>query len=309
MLEAVTSPFHPDLERLARRIPPWLRVGPGLLKVLRPLERFRRRYRPDDVGIEVLDETSVRVHRPPAGVGNGPGPALLWIHGGGYVLGTAGQDDAICRYFARELGALVAAVEYRVAPEHPHPAPVEDCHEALVWLAGRADVDPERVAIGGASAGGGLAASLALLARDRGEVRPAFQLLVYPMVDDRTAARTDLDEQNLRLWNNRSNRFAWEAYTGHPPGSPDVDPLAVPARHPDLTGLPPAWIGVGDLDLFHDEDLAYADRLRAAGVPVEVEVVEGAFHGFDLVAAQAGVSQAFRAAQTRALAAALAPSG
>ena len=127
---------------------------------------------------------------------------MLWIHGGGYVIGSAAQDDAVCRHLAHELGRLVAAVDYRLAPEHPFPVPLHDCHDALVWLANRGDVDADRVAIGGASAGGGLAAALALLARDRAEVRPAFQLLSYPMLDDRTALRTDIDERHFRLWNN-----------------------------------------------------------------------------------------------------------
>ena len=119
------------------------------------------------VDVEALGAISVRVHRPPSRA-SAPFPAVLWIHGGGYVIGSAGQDDAVCRHLAEELGALVAAVDYRLAPEHPFPVPLHDCHDALVWLAGRGDVDAERVAIAGASAGGGLAAALALLARDRG---------------------------------------------------------------------------------------------------------------------------------------------
>ena len=128
----------------------------------------------------------MRLHRPD-GVSR-PGPALLWIHGGGYVIGTAQQDDELCRRFARELGVTVAAVDYRLAPEHPYPAPLEDCYAALTWLAALPAVDPARVAIGGASAGGGLAAALALLARDRGEVTPTLQLLAYPMLDDRSGS-------------------------------------------------------------------------------------------------------------------------
>jgi acetyl esterase/lipase len=230
---------------------------------------------------------------------------LLWIHGGGYVIGSAAQDDAVCRRFADQLGIVVAAVEYRLAPEHRFPVPLHDCHDALVWLAGQPTVDPTRVAVGGASAGGGLAAALAVLARQRAEVPLAFQLLAYPMLDDRTAERTDLDESNFRLWNNEANRFGWQSYTGHRPGSDEVSGLAAPSRLDDLAGLPPAWIGVGTLDLFHDEDLAYARRLREAGVECELDVVEGAFHGFDLVRAKAGVSRAFRSAQLTALGAAL----
>jgi acetyl esterase/lipase len=217
-------------------------------------------------------------------------------------MGTAHQDDALCRRFSRKLGIAVASVEYRLAPEHPYPAPLEDCYSALTWVAGLPAVDRGRVAIGGASAGGGLVAALALLARDRGEVTPAFQLLTCPMLNDRSALTAE--NPNYRLWNTRSNQFGWTAYLA------DADPrIAVPARRDDLSGLAPAWIGVGTHDLFHDEDLAYAERLRAAGVPCQVEVVAGVFHGFDLVKPKAQVSQRFFDSQCEMLRSALAPAG
>lgn len=237
-----------------------------------------------------------------------PLPALLWIHGGGYVMGTAAQDDSLCRSLADQLGAVVASVEYRRAPEHPFPTPLEDCHDVLVWLAGQDDVDAERVAIGGASAGGGLAAGLALLARDRWQVQPVLQLLVYPMLDDRTVLRRDLDERGYRLWNNASNLMGWRSYLAAEPGSPELPAHAVPARAEDLTGLPPAWLGVGTLDLFLDEDLAYADRLRDAGVPCELTVIDGAFHAFDRLAPRSTPARQFRAAQVASLSSALRPS-
>ena len=255
-----------------------------------------------DVTTEKVGAISVRVHRPAGGAMDSP--AMLWIHGGGYVMGSAAQDDALCRHFATELGIVVASVEYRLAPEARFPLPLDDCHDALVWLAGRSYVDATRIAVGGASAGGGLAAATALLARERGEVSLAFQLLTYPMLDDRTACRTGIDERHFRLWNNKSNRFGWQSYTGLEPGSPGVPGLAAPARCDDLSGLPPAWVGVGTLDLFHDEDLDYAERLQAAGVDCAVVEVPGAFHGFDLVARAAVVKQ-FRASQVAALAKAL----
>jgi acetyl esterase/lipase len=153
-------------------------------------------------------------------------------------------------------------------------------------------VDPTRVAIGGASGGGGLAAALALLARDRGEVDVAAQLLIYPMLDDRSATVEGLDDPNHRLWTQSANKYGWASYLG------DADPaVAVPARREDLGGLPQAWLCVGTLDLFHDEDVAYAERLRAAGVPCELEVVDGAFHGFDGIAPKAPVSRSFYASQ------------
>jgi acetyl esterase/lipase len=147
-----------------------------------------------------------------------------------------------------------------------------------------------------------LAAALALLARQRGEVVVAFQLLAYPMLDDRTALRSDIDESHFRLWNIKANRFGWESFTGFPPGSPEVSEMAAPSRCDDLTGLPPAWIGVGTLDLFCQEDRDYARRLGEAGVPCQLEVIEGAFHGFDSIRPKAGVARAFRASQVSALA-------
>jgi acetyl esterase/lipase len=276
-------------------------IGPRSLRLIRTLSSLVRVKDLD--GVEALTLGSgvrLRLHRP-VGVEQ-PGPALVWIHGGGYVIGTAQQDDALCRRFVRELGVTVAAVDYRLAPEHPYPAPLEDCYSALTWLAGLPAVDPARVAIGGASAGGGLAAALALLARDRGEVAPTLQLLAYPMLDDRSGAGPE--NPNYRLWGPKSNRFGWAAYLGN------ADPqIAVPARHDNLSGLPPAWIGVGTHDLFHDEDVAYAERLTAAGVPCQVKVVDGAFHGFDQVVPKAAVSQSFFASQCASLRSALAPTG
>jgi acetyl esterase/lipase len=295
--------FHPELRRAARMLPRGP-IGPRAMPWVRRLERLAgRRRAPSDVAVERVGAVEVRLHRPPAATGPAS-PALLWIHGGGYVTGLAAQDDRLCRQLAAEVGVTVAAVEYRRAPEHPYPAAVRDCHDALVWLASRPDIDERRLAIGGASAGGGLAAALAHLARERGEVHPAFQLLVYPMLDDRTALRTDVDERGFRLWTNRSNHFGWSSYLGMEPGAPGVEATAVPARADDVAGLPPAWIGVGTLDLFHDEDLAYAERLRAAGVPCEVSVVDGAFHGFNAAVPKAGVSRAFQAEQVAALTAA-----
>jgi acetyl esterase/lipase len=300
------EPFHPDLRRIARFLPRGV-AGPRRLRVARRLEPLAaRRGRPGGVTVARVGAVSVRLHRPSGGAA-GPRPALLWIHGGGFVIGSATQDDELCRGFAEDLGIVVAAVDYRRAPEHPFPVPLHDCHDALAWLAARPDVDATRVAVGGASAGGGLAAALALLARERGEVAPAFQLLVYPMLDDRTTARTDVDERHVRLWNGASNRFGWRSYLGSEPGGAGVDPLAAPARHPDLRGLPPAWIGVGSLDLFLDEDRAYAARLRDAGVPCALDVVPGAFHGFDAIRPGGRVSRSFRAGQAQALAGALGP--
>jgi acetyl esterase/lipase len=292
-----TTDFHPDLAKVARVAPKSL-VGPRTLKLVRALSSVT--LSGSKHGVEALilgNGTGVRLHRP-TGVPQ-PGPALLWIHGGGYVIGRAQQDDELCRRFARELGITIAAVDYRLAPEHPYPAPLEDCYSALTWLAKLPAVDPSRIAIGGASAGGGLTAALAFLARDRGEVSPTLQLLAYPMLDDRSGATAE--NPGYRLWGPKSNRFGWSAYLGN------ADPhVAVPGRREDLSGLPPAWIGIGTNDLFHDEDVAYAERLNAAGVPCQIDVVDGAFHGFDLIVPKASVSQAFFASQCESLRTALA---
>lgn len=276
-------------------------VGPRSLRLLRALAGVQRGRPPTDVEVLTLDSgATVRVHRPHAGSAQTAG--LLWIHGGGYILGASTRDNQLCRRFSRELGITVASVHYRLAPEHPYPAALEDCHAALVRLAGLPGVDATRIAIGGASAGGGLTAALALLARDRGEVSPVFQLLSYPMLDDRSAALPP--NRDYRLWAPKSNAFGWASYLG------DADPaVAVPARRNDLAGVAPAWLGVGSLDLFYAEDLTYARRLREAGVDCHLETVEGAFHGFDLVVTKAGVSQSFFASQCASLGRALTPNG
>jgi acetyl esterase/lipase len=259
---------------------------------------------PRDVEVVSLGPgVSVRVHRP-TGVKD-PAPAVLWIHGGCYVIGCAAQDDRLCRRFTRALGAVVASVEYRVGPEHPYPAALDDCEAALNWLLAQPDVDSSRIAIGGGSAGGGLTAALALRLRDQRTAQPVMQLLTYPMLDDRPAFRADPDPKRRRLMDQGMNRFGWESYLR------GADPNhAVPARATDLTGLPPAWIGIGTHDLLLDESLEYADRLKQSGVPCAVEVVQGAFHGFDRVAPKAGVSRRFFESQCAALSEALgSPSG
>lgn len=230
-----------------------------------------------------------------------PSGALLWIHGGGMVFGVPEQGHETCAHVARELGVLVASVDYRVAPEDPFPAPLDDCMDALAWLHDRADelgVDPARVAVGGDSAGGGLAAAVAQRAHDEAGPAVAFQLLVYPMIDDRTVLR---DGPDTLVWSRASNEFGWTAYLGRPPRWDEAPAYAAPARREDLAGLPPAWIGVGDIDLFHDEDVDYARRLREAGVPCELHVVPGMFHGADGIVRKAAASVEFRDRLTEAL--------
>jgi acetyl esterase/lipase len=241
---------------------------------------------------EVADGVDVRVETVP---GNGGAPdrrvlvhertdrdrpsgALVWIHGGGLVMGVPEISTALCSRLASELDIVVVAPEYRLAPEWPFPAGLEDCVRGLRWVADRAGelgIDPARIAVGGGSAGGGLAACVAQVALDRGGPPVCFQLLQYPMLDDRTTRRDELD---AIVWTQGSNRFAWAAYLGHAAEVDDLRAYASAARRTDLSGLPPAWIGVGDTDLFHDESVEYARRLRAAGVPCELVVVPGMYH-------------------------------
>lgn len=291
------KPFHPDLAFAAAWLPRSA-VTSWTLPIFRRLP-FPRARLPEGITRVVRDGVHV-FSGPPATT---PRPALLWIHGGGYVVGAAQQDDGLCGRLAAALDAVVVSVDYRLAPEHPFPAPLDDCFAAfeLVHREAKAlGVDPTRVAIGGQSAGGGLAAALALRIFDARRPPPVLQLLVYPMIDDRTVLR-DLDPAMMRVWSPRANRFGWTSYLGKEPGAPDVPDHAAPARRVDLRGLPPAWVGVGTNDLFYDEDVAYAARLQDAGVPTTLEVAPGAFHGFDAVLPNAPVSRAFFEAQVAAL--------
>lgn len=269
-----SEPFHPDLRAAARVLPAGIVRGPRTLGLMRRLEQVGPVEGAEAV---VADGVKVLVFRPSGPVRG----AVLWIHGGGMVGGAPQMDADLCRRISEEHAAVVVAPHYRRAPEHPFPAPLDDCSTALRWLAALPGVAGLPVVVAGASAGGGLAAGVALAARDRGDVDIAGQVLVYPMIDDRTAAAPDPQPETKRLWDNRANAFGWGAYLGTAPGSDGVSPHAAPARAEDLAGLPPTWIGVGTADLFHDEDVRYAQRLEEAGVPVDLEVVPGAFHGFD----------------------------
>jgi acetyl esterase/lipase len=226
------------------------------------------------------------------------------------VLGSVEMNDIGCAVQADRARALVASVEYRLAPEHPFPAPLEDCYAGLQWLSSSArelGIDADRIAIGGASAGGGLAAGLALLARDRGGPAICFQMLVYPMLDDRNTTASSHAIQDARLWNRQANLAGWNAYLGGRAGADDVPYHAAPARADDLRGLPPAYINVGDLDLFLDEDVDYACRLMAAGVPVELHVYPGAFHGSNTFVSRSALSRRWTEDELAALERALHP--
>jgi len=240
-------------------------------------------------GVRVTEHISgaakVRVYQPDAPRTDA---AMLWVHGGGLILGSPKQDDPLVGGTASELGMTIVSAHYRLAPAHRYPAALDDVVAAWDWLQEQAatyGVDPARVVIGGESAGGGLAAAAAQLLRDRAEAEgtpaPIAQWLFAPMLDDRTAADRALDAVDHPVWNNRANHVGWSSYLGVEPGSIDVPRYAVPARRDDLTGLPPAWITWGDIELFAAEDAAYAERLRAAGVPTTVDIVPGGAHGFE----------------------------
>ena len=237
-------------------------------------------------GVEPVEESSapagMHIVVPQRLTGDG---ALLLIHGGGFVVGSSSNALLHATVLARDCGLPVFCPAYRLGPEHPFPAGLDDCHEAWSWLqanAERLNVDPAKVIIAGISAGGGHAASLAQWLHDEGGQQPAGQVLFYPMLDDRTAADRELDAVGHRVWNNRSNLFGWSSYLGQPPGG-SPQRYASPARREDLSGLPPAWIGVGGADLFLDEDRDYTRRLDQAGVHVVYVEVDNGIHAFDSV--------------------------
>jgi acetyl esterase/lipase len=225
-------------------------------------------------------DVMLRIHTPVDATGLLP--CMVWIHGGGLVIGTANGDDLRFDRWCVRHQMVAVSIEYRLAPETPFPGPINDCYAGLQWVAAHADelgVDPSRIGIAGASAGGGLAASLALMARDLGGPAIRSQLLIYPMIDDRI--QTESSSWNVPIWSPASNLFGWTSYLGDRRGSADVSPYAAASRATDLRGLPPTLIVVGTLDGFVDEDLDYAKRLNHAGVPIDLHLYAGAPHGFD----------------------------
>ncbi len=255
-----------------------------------PIPELSDRVERTDHVIDAATGVVVRVHRP-IGVA-GELACVYWMHGGGLVLGSHVQDDARFDRWCALFGCVGVSVEYRLAPETPYPGPLDDCYAGLRWIhehAADIGVDRSRIGIGGNSAGGNLAAGVALLARDRDELPIAFQLLIYPMIDDRQT--TQSSQWIDPIWPPSANAYAWTAYLGAAKGGPDVAIYAAPARASDLTGLPPTLICVGAIDGFSDEDIDYAVRLRHAGVPVELHVYPGAPHGFDSLAPGSLIAQ------------------
>jgi acetyl esterase/lipase len=258
-----------------------------------------------DVVIDDDGATPVTVRIVTPRAAGGPRPCVYWIHGGGYILGSALMPDPRVHHWAHALDCVVVAVEYRLAPECPYPGPLDDCRRGLRWTARHADelgIDPSRVALVGESAGGGLAAALALQLRDEGDRGLCCQVLIYPMIDDRNATVSS-HIHAAPVWSREANLLGWRAYLGPhlTPGAPDVPAYAAAARADDLGGLPPAFVCVGTLDVFRDEDIDYARRLLEAGVPTEVHVYAGAPHGFLSVTPETTISKRAFAEIDRAL--------
>lgn len=232
----------------------------------------------------------VRVlHYIPPSTVSAPRPAVLYMHGGGYVIGNPEMSDQASRQTVLQLDCVLISVDYRLAPETPWPGSLEDNYAALCWLSGNAaelGVDPARIAIAGDSAGGGHAAALAIHARNEGGPAICFQLIDYPMLDDRTCVSADPHPYAGEfVWTPEKNHFGWKSLLGVEPGSDDVHETAAPARVKDLSGLPPTYISIGALDLFLEESLEYVRRLTRAGVPTELHVIPGAYHGYGFAGA------------------------
>ena len=310
-LAAVHPELKPGLGWLVRRMSRQKMTAKGVLRrrwIDRVVTRIAGRATPfrwiegragaPAVRLWMIDRRSNKAKRPT--------PAVLHIHGGGYIGSSLAYLFRPLRELSAELDCLVVSVEYRLAPETPYPGSLEDNYAALAWLHANAaalGIDPARIALVGESAGGGHAAALAIAARDRGECPLAFQVLIYPMLDDRTGSTRMPASPDVGafIWTAASNVLGWSSLLGVPAGCASPPSGSVPARVEDLSGLAPAWIGVGSLDLFVDEDVAYARRLQAAGVPTQLEQVDGAYHGFDILVRDAPVSRAFTHSWTSAL--------
>ncbi|MFC7363516.1 alpha/beta hydrolase [Nocardioides astragali] len=279
------APFAPAFAQLSFADIPAARDGEATLLGLLPPYDSLVPLTVDELlvpGPEGAPDVRVRRYRPAAH--DAPLPALVYVHGGGFVVGSLELYDADCRRLAAEVGAVVFSVDYRLAPEHPFPAALHDCFAALTWVADNAadlGVDPDRIGIGGESAGGGISAGVALLARDRGGPRLCVQFLGIPELDDRLATRSmrTLGAESIPVTTIANMEISWDSYLGPGVrGTEGVSPYAAPARATDLAGLPPALVTAYEFDALRDEDMAYAQQLMSAGVPTELHVYSGAFH-------------------------------
>ena len=293
LLEVMPGGFNSIPDIVARRAA-LTQMLAGLVVPPNPNVTFEDRAVP---GPDGAPDISVRIFRPAA---TGTRPGIYFIHGGGMILGNVEGESAAATAICDQVGAVVVSVEYRLAPEDPHPAQVHDCYAGLAWMvrhAGELGIDPGRVAIYGASAGGGLAIATALLARDRGFPALSFLMPIYPMIDDRNETASSHEIVDIGIWDRAGNIEAWKWYLGD--GQPDG--YAAPTRAEDLAGLPPTFIDVGTVDLFRDEDIEFATRLMQAGVPTELHVNPGAYHGSENFAAEAPLSRRIWARRIDAL--------
>ncbi|MFT4054402.1 MAG: alpha/beta hydrolase [Novosphingobium sp.] len=307
MLDRIDKDLLPVVEAiptfdLSDEVLPMAREGMEQMAALAPVPTDSGvTWREGHIATAAGHDLKVVIYTPDAMTGELP--ALLHIHGGGYVAGSHKISHIGNIGLAADLAAVIVSVDYRLAPETVAPGSVEDCYAALCWMVEQASalgIDTTRIAVRGESAGGGLAAALALLARDRGGPALVHQNLIYPMLDDLTCI-TELPEHlGAFVWTAASNRYGWRSLLGKAPGSADVSPYCAPARATDLAGLPSSFIGVGELDLFLPEDMDYARRLILAGVRTEMHVYPGAFHGFD-AQADAPVTIAMKRDATEAL--------
>jgi acetyl esterase/lipase len=293
-----------DHQRLDGQVIPALRAqgDEAAAALLATLPRDDRVSREDHLIRTPAGDLLVRMYRPRSSTSLLP--AVIWLHGGGMMFGSIEFDGPTCEGYAIAVDCAVLSVQYRLAPEFPYPAAVDDCFAALTWSADHASqlkIDPERIAVGGESAGAGLAAATALLTRDRGGPRIAFQALAYPMLDDRNNTPSACEFAEIPSWSHQHNRSAWLAVLGERAGGANVEPYAAPARAADLSGLPPSLLQVGELDVLRDENIAYATRLMQAGVSTELHVYPGAYHGWDAAAPEAPKSIRARDERTGSL--------
>ncbi|MFJ8467327.1 alpha/beta hydrolase [Streptomyces swartbergensis] len=310
----VPPPFDPELagalELIKDMISPGLtldeiaevRQGPGI-QLLADLDlTMGGTFEVEDrqvPGPQGEPDISLLICRPTAPASAGARPVIYHVHGGGMVIGNNRVGVDVPLAWAQALDAVVVSVEYRLAPEHLYPAPIEDVYAGLLWTADHAaelGADPKRIVIAGASAGGGLCAALALLTRDRKGPQPVGQVLMCPMLDDRNDTPSTYQMAGLGVWDRTANETGWTALLGSRRGGPNVPAYAAPARAEDLTGLSPAFLDVGSAETFRDEVVAYASRIWQAGGVAELHVWPGGFHGFDGFAPQAALSQSARAA-------------
>jgi acetyl esterase/lipase len=281
VLAGVEVPNNPNVTREDRTVP-----GPQ-----GEPDISVRIYKPRPTALEPTDGSQTAT---------GTLPGIFFIHGGGMILGNVDGEDPVATLICDQVGAVVVSVEYRLAPENPHPAPAEDCYAGLRWMASQAEelgIDPARLGVYGGSAGGGLTIAVALMARDRGGPALSFMMPIYPMIDDRNETASSQEIVDIGIWDRAGNVEAWEWYLGGKP----ADQYAAPSRAEDLAGLPPSFIDVGTVDLFRDEDIAFAQRLMQAGVPTELHVHPGSYHAAEVFATDAALSKRIWALRIDAL--------